>query len=367
MKRYIDFESESWPDRTYERMQAARSEKCVAQMGGGAPGSGVIDVLPMDELRTLLRAEWVQVPLVGSDLLLRRSARRQMMATLQDDVDCLSLCEHTLIERMLIGGGLVYLETVAELEAALTLRLRLWCDVGTIQDEPVCKLDKALMRALPRLMMREEHRLRRERIFVLNGMLSGLLYLTGFLDDRVPRRRFIGEVLAQPETPHTRRLARNFLEASFDCTRIADCNLLLHGALATPEALVGMLAAQSGYRPPSITPQQLAGSMNGLLPEEAATDQKMQLVLKDALRPEYTPQDAAFELRMLIKQGAPMEALRTAMARMLLVLPTQHMESALLEMSCQASRWVAPWMGTPTAAPSSRMAAAAHSAMGMLH
>lgn len=350
MKRYIDFQRESWPDRTDGRMQAARWEACVDGIGAAPPSAGVIDAWPIDELTDLIAEGWINVPHAPSDMLLRRAARKQMMATLMDDVDCLAPEEHTLVERMLIGDGRVFLETVKEFEAAYTLRLRLWCDVGVYKDRPCARLDDGLMQALPPMMMRAEHLVRRGRIFVFDGMVHGLLYLSGFLDDRVPKQRFVDEVLEMPQSPETERLSRNYLEASFDCCAVAGCNLLLHEALAAPESLIGTLAAQGAFQMPSVTPGQLAGSMNGLLPEEIPSDEKLRLALAGALRPEYEPDEAALDLRMLAKQGAPLHVLRDVMAGMLCVLPTAHMDNALLEMSVKAPRWVMPWTaGAPPA------------------
>ena len=342
MKRYIDFQSESWPDRTDGCMQAARWEACVEGLGDQTPCAGVIDAYPIDLLTELIAEGWVSVPHAPSDMLLRRAARRQIADTLEDDIDCLSPEEHTLVERMLIGDGRVFLETVREFEAAYTLRLRLWCDVGVYQDRPCTRLDDGLMEALPKALMRTEHMERRGRIFVFDGMVHGLLYLTGFLDDRIPTQRFVHEVLQMEETPETLRLARNYLEASFDCCVMAGCTLLLHEALAAPESFVGMLASQGAFQLPPVTPSQLAGSMNGLLPEESQADQKLRLALSGALRPEYEPDQAASDLRMLAKQGASLHVLRDVMASMLCVLPTQHMENALMEMSVRIPRWVNP-------------------------
>ncbi len=360
MKRYIDFQNEGWPDRTNGRMQAARWEACLEGIGDDPPCSGVIDSWPIDQLGELIAEDWVSVPHVTTDVLLRRAARRQVMATLKDDLDCLSPEEHTLVERMLIGNGRVFLDTLREFEAAYTLRLRLWCDIGVAHERPCVRLDSGLMRALPRLIMRQEHQERRGRIFVFDGMIHGLLYMTGFLDDRLPRRRFVEEVLQADETPETLRLARNYLEASFDCSHVAGCNLLLHEALAAPESLVGTLAAHGAFQMPAVTSEQLIGSMNGLLPEETASDRKLRLAIAGALRPEWEADEAASDLRMLIKQGAPMDVLRSALARMLCVLPTAHMEDVLHELSCQTPCWISPW----TAPMPAHMA---RGSVGLLH
>lgn len=360
MKRYIDFQNESWQDRTEGRMQAARWEACLDGIGTEPPCAGVIDTAPVDLLEELINEGWVDVPHAPSVMLLRRAARHAVMESLADDLDCLAPHEHTLVERMLIGDGRVFLETVSEFEAAYTLRLRLWCDIGVYQERPCARLDEKLMRKLLALLMRKEHAQRRSLIFVFDGMIHGLLYLTGFLDDQPPRRRFVQEVLQAHETPKTLRLARNYIEASFDCYTMAGCNLLLHKSVATPESLVSALASQRAFQMPSVTSGQLIGSMNGLLPEEAPADERLKLALKGTLRPEYEPEEAANDLRMLVKQGATLSVLRDVVTGMLCVLPTKHIDDALQVLSLQTPRWVTPW--TSGAQP-----VASGNVMGMLH
>lgn len=361
MRRYIDFQHESWPDKTDARMQAARWDMCLSGLSGDAPCAGVIDTATIDFLTELIDMGWVDVPQAPSDMMLRKAARRAVLGTLADDADCLSPEEHTLVERMLIGDGVALLETVSQFEAAYTLQMRLWCDIGVLSGMPAVCLDPVLAEALPEAIMTQRHKERRARIFIFDGMMHGLLYMTGFLDDHLPMQRFVAEVLMEAESAYTMRLARNYLEASFDSDVIAGCTLLLHPSLAAPESLVQQLAAQRIPGLPPVTPSQLVGSMNGLLPEESQTDEKMQLALSGALRPEYVADEAVQDLRMLIKQGAPLSVLHDVMAGMLCVLPTEHMQNALLEMSQLTPRWVAPLAMPP------QMHGAAPQSMGLLH
>ncbi|MDR0930080.1 MAG: hypothetical protein LBM74_10285 [Oscillospiraceae bacterium] len=363
MKRYIDFGRMSWPERTQESMLAARWEACLSGLAAETPCAGVIDSWPMDRLSDLAAEGWLQVAHAPSDLLYRKAARRAVMATLTDDLDFLSPEEHTLVERMLIDDGYVYLDDVPAFEAAYTLRMRLWCDIGIRGGRPAARLDAGLMKVLPARLMRAEHAQRRARVFVFDGMMHGLLYLTGFLDERMPQQRFMQEVLQMPDSAAARRLACNYLEASFDCCRVAGCSLLVHPALAEPESLVGALAAHGAFQLPTVTPGQLAGSMNELLPEESDLDAKLRLLLAGALRPEYRAEEAVAGLRLLVKQGAPMSALRHVLAEMLLVLPTAHMEGALWELSHRTPRWIAPF--APVAAAVGGQALAG--SLGILH
>lgn len=349
MKRYLDFRGEDWIERTDSHMQAARWAACVEGLGSLPPQPGVIDTYPEELLAELLSEGWVAMDQPPEDADLRQAIREAVNATLADDADCLAPEEHTLLERMLIGDGSAALETVGEMEAAYTLRMRLWCDLGIEGDDAVARLDAQLMEALPPLLMRKEHLDRRGRIFIYDGMMHGMLYMAGFLDDRMPRAQFIQEVLSDASTPQTERLARNYLEASFDTYALGGCNLLVHEALADPEALAPMLAAYGAFQTPAVTPSLLAASMNGLLPEESEPDEKLQRALYGALRPEYDTGDVATDLRFLAKQDAPMGTMQEIMAAMLCVLPTQHMDGALHELRHSTPRWINTGMTKPPA------------------
>lgn len=343
MKRYIDFRSEDWPERMDSRMQAARWAACMEGIGLNEPEAGVIDGYPGDLLAELAAEGWLalrtdEIDESGDDF--RQTLKAVMLSTIEEDIDTLATEEYTLVERMLINGGTVTLDSVGELEAAYTLRMRMWCDLGSIGGEPVASLDPDLLELLPPRMMRLEHMERRARIFIFEGMLHGILYVSGFLDDRMPRARFVKEVLQAEDSEKNRRLAGNFLEASFDTYELAGCNLLVHEALADPEMLASTLAEYGAFQIPELTSSQMAASMNGLLPEETTPDEKLQRALIGALRPEYEPHEVTTDLRFLAKQGAPMHALREIMASTLAVLPTEYMDGALREMRHHARRWV---------------------------
>lgn len=341
MRRYIDFRGDDWPDRTDSKMQALRWHACADGVGMEPPLAGVIDEYPEDLLYELAEEGWVALdaPMRGEPL--REAARAAMLETLQDDLDCLGTQEHVLVERMLIGDGETTLETVPEMEAAYTLRMRLWCDLGLGEEEmPVARLDSVLLAKLPDLLLRAQHQERRARIFIFDGMLHGLLYMSGYLDDRLPCREFIKEVLRVEQTRQTERLARNFLEASCDTYSLVAANLLVHAALADPETLVPILSEQGAFQMPQVTPGVLSASMNGLLPEESAPDEALQRALYGALRPEYEPHEVASDLRLLAKQGAPLDSLQEIMASTLCVLPTSHMNGALREMRRRVPRWI---------------------------
>lgn len=343
MKRYLDLTQVCWAERLPSRVQERRKQLCLTSFGQEAPCAGVIDTLPIETLEALIAAGWVQVPAAPGDLLRRKAARHAVMETLEADTDCLSPEEHTLLERMLIGDGAAYPETLPEMEAALTLRLRLFCDIGLENGRPCARLDGTLLNALPAVLMRPEHHERRSRIFIYQGMIGALLYLTGFLDSRRPEEQFVAEVLGMEMSPAAQRLARNHLEASYDMIETGGCQLLLHTALADPEALVETLSAYGAAAAPSFGSAQLMGAMNGILPEESAMNAKLVRALRGALRPGVDAQDTAEDLRLLVKQGAPVTGVREALSGLLCVMPGAELDALLKDLCCLTPGWLPPY------------------------
>lgn len=340
MRRYLDFRTDDWAEKTDSRMQSLRWAACVEGLGTEPPRAGVIDEYPEDMLIELLAEGWVTYPEnMPEEESLAVSARRAMMSTLADDADALATEEHTLVERMLVSGGRVALDSVAEIEAAYTLRMRLWCDIGIENEEPVARLDNQLMEALPDIFMRPQHQEIRGRIFAFDGMLHAVLYIQGYLGDHMPVKDFVETVLRRPYDDETQRIASNYVEATFDIYTMADRNWLVHEALADPEQLSEVIPVRGGDMP-EMTSEQVASAMNGLLPEEVVPNEKLQRALLGALRPEYETYDAATDLRYLAKQDAPMSALQEILSSMLVVLPTPHMEGVLTEMAGITPRWL---------------------------
>ena len=89
----------------------------------------------------------------------------------------------------------------------------------------------------------------------------------------------------------------------------------------------------------------MLGGMNGILQEEVASCEAMRGALVGAVRPEYDPDEALEDLRMMAKQGARLSEMREVLESMLCVLPTPHMLAVLTQLHLQTVRW----MGMPSA------------------
>jgi hypothetical protein len=202
------------------------------------------------------------------------------------------------------------------------------------------RIDPALEEPIRKAMGRFDHLQIRMKIFTFDAMIHAMLYAAGFMDDQLPRERFCVDVLnSETSDPCANRLARNFCEAAYDCVIYANCCLLLHEALALPESLIEQLAMRGADVPP-MTPAQMLGCMNELLPEERGAMHTLKHTLQYALRPDIHVDDAVEDLKLLTKQGVGFEALQQVASDMLCVRPTPAIDFALQGLIANTPRWL---------------------------
>ncbi|GHU65890.1 hypothetical protein FACS1894184_02610 [Clostridia bacterium] len=340
MRRYLDFDGLGLRDQTASAMRAARYALCLDLFSQQPPMNGVLNTWSADALEPLLALNWYDIPAAPTALQRRNLARRAVRSSLESDVDCLAPGEHALLERILALEGTAELTCADDFDAALALRNRLWCDIGGLDGRPAVRLDPMLEEPIRKAMDRFDHLQIRLKTFTFDAMIHAMLYAAGFMDDELPRERFCVDVLGtSPDNPEADRLARNFVEAAYDCVLYGNCRLLLHEALALPESLVESLAMRGADVPP-MTPAQMLGCMNELLPEERGAVHTLKHTLQYALRPDIPVDEAAEDLKLLTKQGVGFEQLQQVTREMLCVMPTPAIEFALRSLVDHTPTWL---------------------------
>ncbi len=325
-----------WSTRTLSAMRAQRWEDWVSELS--EVRDGALSGLTAQELRFRIECGWQAVPCKPVAAQQEEVALRVVLEALPRQVDCLAIPEHSLLERMLVQGGSAVLEELEELEAACALRHRLWVDVGYLAGEIVARLDSRLIQPLREAMERPAHAAVRMRLFSVHATISGLLYIAGALDDCAPQQLFMQQVLqAEPEDEEAQHLARQYLWAAYDCVDYPQGVLLVHPALADPEAFIERWTHPVGAQ--QVDAVQLLGGMQGVLPVEEPLDAALAAVLKGALRPSQDPDCCVQELRLLAKQGAPLEALHYVLAPKLCVLETPAIRHAIHALWQGVPRW----------------------------
>ena len=82
------------------------------------------------------------------------------------------------------------------------------------------------------------------------------------------------------------------------------------------------------------------GCMVDILPEEIPLQRDLERVIRGALRDEYREEDVARSIRLLCKQGAPLEAMEDVLQNTLIVYLSTGMRSALANMYYSMPKWI---------------------------
>ena len=322
-----------WSERMLTQLLERRFERGVRAL---APlRVRTMAEMDMRSLTARIEACWQDVERKPLRMQQVQVACEAVLRTIERQADCLGAQEHALCERMLIAGGKTCLHDVQELDAARALSLRLLAHVGLESEQPVAMLEPLFATALENAFSRPEHARIRMRLFSFAATVSAALYLAGVIDDGAPQRLFAQQVLGMGETDEEAlQLARQYLWAEFDCVDYEGGVLLLHPAVTEPFKI-----ASGNTQLETFTARELLGGMNGILPQEEQSEEALLRAVEGTLRPGVDAQESVRHLRLLSKQGAPIEALFEVMDTLLMVRRTPRLNAAIEALHTQAVRW----------------------------
>ena len=308
------------------------------------PSEGIFGLLCEDEFQKLYAISYYARE-IRNRMPSQEELRRTVLYRAFRETCYLSPREDSLVKRMLMNGGEIRLDDWDEMSGAEALIARLWCTLR-IEDEDtaVLRLSKELNGPVSAAILSSDYSATREKLFSFDATLHSLLYISGFLHASVPMAHF-RQHLGKDADGLTAVLLARYLRAGFDYTETRDGEiLLLHPGLADPHHLLSSLKTMN---PPEIqlTREMMLGGMNGILAEEIASCETMHGAMAGAVRPEYDPDEALEDLRMMAKQGAGLSEMREVLESMLCVLPTPRMLDALAQLHLQTVRW----LGMPSA------------------
>lgn len=335
--------SRHWCDKTMSVLREQQLEACQERLSR-RPGCGLFEPICEDEYRQLFRVSYFVHEIRGRFPTLEQ-LRQQVLDYLPEEICYLSDQEDALIKRMLMGSGVASLDDWDEISAAEGLVSRLWCTLDIAPDDTaLLKLQPQLMLPMTEGMLTSRYVRIKARLFSFDATMHSLLYLSGFLHSGAPAEHFLS-LLEEDLSPRSDIFIARHLRSAFDYTQTDDGEiLLLHPGLAEPERLLSSLSSLDAPET-VLTQEMMLGGMNGILPEEVASCEAMRGALEGAIRPEYDPEEALEDLRMMAKQGASLREMREVMESMLCVIPTPRMFSSLSQLHLQTVRW----MGMPSA------------------
>ena len=338
MQREESVSALNWCEKTMSVLREKQLEACEKRLSA-YPKTGLFSGCTLSDIQTLWDISYYAVE--NPELLrlhLVEEVQELVLNRLPREISYVSVREHMLLERLLTFEGETELLDWDEAGAAEALVARLWCTLTVESEHIYLHLPKVLHVPMLEAMNRKEHAEIREKIFRFDATMHGLLYIAGFLHAQQPTLHFLNEVCTKMDA-ESYDYAQRYLRATFDYTTDVQGEMILvHPGLADPEHLIRQVR-NHGVTSLELNESMMLGGMNGIFPEEVPISEEMSGLLKGALRPEYTPEEAVEDLRMLAKQGVPLEEMESVLSSMLWVLPTPAMYCSLSRLSALTPRW----------------------------
>ena len=276
----------------------------------------------------------------SDQLMTVKKLRAQVLSLLPHEAHYLSSGENALLEQLLLAGGRLTSKNWEEIPAAEALACRLWCSFSSVGESWSLELAAELRDPLIKAFSAEKHASARTRTFRYDVTIHGLLYITGFLPSLQPKEIFRKDVI-HTDAAWASVIANRYLKASFEyITDEKEQIILLHPALADPYRLLWMLGGTVNAAI-TLTQESLLGGMNGILAEEVDLHEGMQNALYGNMRPEWSADEAAEDVRFLVKQNVSYQELDDVMASMICIRPTAAMHEALKNLYNNTPRWIA--------------------------
>lgn len=338
MLRETNVQRLHWADKTMSLLRQSQLESCEKRLSA-LPEYGIFTHdhdLYAEELWALSfdgQEETRQTHLHTTQEL-----RAMVLSRLPREAALLSVEEHALVERMISLGGEAQLMDWLEMSAAEALVRRLWCTIRVQNGRYLLSLPQTLRTPLMMVLSSHQHEEIREKLLRHDAVIRALLYIGGLLHYEEPLFHLMNDVLdkgAESDLP----LCMRYLRAAYDYIYDREGELLLlHPGLAEPEQLLHLAPPQEGLSV-ELDEDTIRGAMEGLMPEERALFDRLYGLLQGATRPELSEEEAAEDLRMLAKQGVPLQAMHEVLTSMLTVTPTAEMLSAVGELQRLTPRW----------------------------
>ena len=333
-------QEKDWSEKTLSILQEKQFEACERRLSRHLEFN-IFSPLATDVYaQRLFEQSYFYTELPPDQLMTVEKLKELVRKLLPHEAHYLSSAENALLEQLLVAGGRLTSKNWEEIPAAEALASRLWCSFSSAGDAWTLDLANELREPLVKAFSDEKHAAIRTRTFRYDVTIHGLLYITGFLPSLQPREIFVKDVIGS-EAAWAGVIAGRYLKASFEyITDSAEQIILMHPALADPYRLLWMIGGNVDAAI-TLTQESLVGGMNGMLEEEVALQEGMLNALQGNTRPEWSADEAADDLRFLVKQNVTYRELEDVMASMLCIRPSIAMHEALRNLYNNTPRWIA--------------------------
>lgn len=347
MLRETNVQRLHWADKTMSLLRQSQLESCERRLAD-LPPFGLYtydDDLHAEELWDVsFDAQENPFP---RRLHTTHELRAMVLTRLPREASLLTVEEHLLVERLISLGGEAELMDWLEMSAAETLVRRLWCTLTRVGSRFILHLPDELLTPLLLILSERRHDEIRQRLMRHDAIIRAMLYLGGLLHYSEPLNHLMEDVLEGVEIgPQEHMLCMRYLRAAYDYSydRTGDM-LLLHPGLAEPERLLSC-PLPGISQPMELDEETIRGAMEGLMPEERPVFNRLYGLLQGATRPEIDVEEAAEDLRMLVKQGVTLPVMQEVLTSMLTVLPSRELMAAVSDLHRLTPRWGAMQMNS---------------------
>jgi hypothetical protein len=330
---------QDWSEKTFSILREKQFEACERRLANHLKFNLFSPLATDVYAQQLFEQSYFASEMPADQLVTVENLRTEVLKILPHEAHYLSSAENALLEQLLLAGGRMTSKNWDEIPAAEALACRLWCSFVSVGDVWTLELAPELRDPLIKAFSSQKHANARTRTFRYDVTIHGLLYITGFLPSLQPREIFTKDVI-QSNTSWADVIAQRYIKASFEyITDNREQVILLHPALADPYRLLWTIGSRMNAAV-TLTQESLLGGMNGMLAEEVGLHQGVFNELAGNMRPEWNADEAADDLRFLVKQNVSYRELEDVMTSMICIRPTAAMRDALKNLYNNTPRWV---------------------------
>ncbi len=338
MLREVNVQRLHWADKTMSVIRTQQLEACEKRLAL-LPDVTLFDIEDERRVEELWRCSYdAQENPQPMHLHTLHELRAKVQTELPAQAALLSIEEHMLLERLITLNGQADLMDWEEMGAAESLVRRMWCCITRADGRIVLHLPDALLLPLTMVLSTRQHEEIRAKLMRHDAVIRGLLYIGGLLHYEEPLQHLVCDVIADTYADNY-DMALRYMRVAYDFVYDRDGDmLLLHPGLADPDQLMLLPAPPEGMSV-ELDEMSMRGAMEGLMPEEEMLFDHLYGLLDGATRPEITVEGAVEDLRMLAKQGVPLDEMQEVLATLLTVHPTQDMREAVEMLHRLTPRW----------------------------
>ena len=342
MLRRQNTHSLHWTDKTLSMLRAHQLEACEKELAG-LPSRCLFDEDVTDkEAEIFFEQSYYAREPHEPVLHTIEGLRSLVLSNFPAEVALLSMEEHELIVRLCLSGGKMALHDWNDVAPAASLVRRLWCKVSGQGEGMLLMLPDNLWISTMLMLGNENHQKVRKMVEDVNTTIEDSLYLLGITPIQSPIQHLCfllqGTFLAD-EPKIAEAMVSRLVHSAYDyiITRGGQ-TLLIHPGFAEPDHLSPARFQAAGLY--DLNGNDLSMNLRSMDEIEEPLYLRMEGVLRGAVRPEVTLEDAVQDLMLLAKQDVSMKDMEEVLASQLIQRPTAEMLRVLRDIHDLTPRWL---------------------------